>query len=180
MTHSDVEGRVFWITGLSGSGKSTVAGVLHAKLRIMGLPTVMVDGDAVRDLLLRDSRTDRAGRLQIAEFNARFCRFLCLQGLQVVCATISLFHSVQAWNRIEIPNYVEILLTTPLDVIEARDSKGLYARARSGNVTNVVGIDIPPEWPRTPDFVFSAEGPVASGRTANFIEEVIAREFENR
>jgi len=176
--YSDTRGKVFWITGLSGSGKSTFAQALHARLCAMGLPTVMVDGDVVRDLLLTNSRMDREGRLQVAEFNARLCKFLCLQGLQVVCATISLFHSVQVWNRAEIPNYVEIFLNTPLDLIEKRDPKGLYARARAGTITNVVGIDIPPEWPRLPDFTFSAEGLAGSNPTAEQVEQVIASDFK--
>lgn len=130
MTHDEVRGTVCWITGLSGSGKSTVAAALREKLCAMGLPTVMVDGDAVRELLLTDSQMDRESRLRIAELNARFCKVLSLQGLQVVCATISLFHSVQIWNRDQISNYVESLMNTPLDVIEERDPNALYARAR--------------------------------------------------
>jgi len=157
MTPQIGQGSVYWITGLSGAGKSTLAQALHVQLQAAGQPTVIVDGDAVRALLLSDASMDRGSRLRIAEFNGRLCRFLAMQGLHVVCATISLFHSVQAWNRAHLPNYTEICLTTPLEFLIERDPNGLYARARAGEIQHVVGLDIVPEWPTAPDFVFTTE-----------------------
>lgn len=145
--------QVFWITGLSGSGKSTIAEMLRCWLAERGIHAVMLDGDAIRDLVLDGGGHDRNSRLRIARFNARLCRFLGGQGLTVICPTISLFHEVQAWNREHIPGYVEILLDVPMQELHRRDPKGIYARAKSGELQDVVGLDIRAEYPIAPDFV---------------------------
>ena len=151
-------GTVYWITGLSGAGKSSLAVALHEELLQAGRKAVMLDGDAIRDLVIDAGGFDRESRLKIAKFNARLCRFLACQGVDVVCATISLFHEVQAWNHEHIQTYIEIFLDAPMQVLETRDSKGIYARARRGEDKQVVGIDIAAEWPKNPDFRFQADG----------------------
>lgn len=147
-------GRVYWITGLSGAGKSTLAGLLTAALRTAGRWAVQVDGDAVREMLLESPGHDRASRLRIAQTYGRMCRFLSLQGLDVVCPTISMFHDIQAWNRTNIPNYFEIFLDLPFDLLQQRDNKNIYRRALAGELRNVVGVDIDPEFPLRPDIKF--------------------------
>ena len=147
----DVAGRVFWLTGLSGSGKTTVATLLVNWFMGLGIHPVLLDGDVIRDLLLEPAGHDRGSRLKIARFNARLCRFLSVQGLTVVCPTISLFHEVQAWNRQHVPGYVEILLDTPLEELRRRDPKGIYAKASRGEIHDVVGVDLPAEFPTKPD-----------------------------
>lgn len=90
--------------------------------------------------------------------NARLCRLLADQGADVVCATISLFHEVQRWNRENIPGYREIYLRVPIDELRRRDSKGIYARSEGGDARDVVGIDIPAEAPEAPDLVLDSYG----------------------
>jgi len=152
------KGHVYWITGLSGSGKSTLAHALHGELCKHGHKVLMLDGDVIRDLMMEESLFDRESRLKIAKFNARLCRFLAEQGINVVCATISLFHDVQDWNRQHIQHYTEVFLNTPLELLKKRDSKGIYTKAQSGEMKDVVGVNIPAEWPHAPEFTFYADG----------------------
>ncbi|MBY0429762.1 MAG: adenylyl-sulfate kinase [Rhodospirillales bacterium] len=160
-------GVVYWITGLSAAGKSTLARHLRQALTARGRNAILVDGDAVRTLLPGRSAYDRAARLEIALFNGRLCLFLAEQGLDVVCATISLFHECQAWNRANIPTYREIYLKVPLEELARRDTKNLYQGA-----TNVVGVDIPAEEPLNPDFLFDhADGLSAAEMTAILLNQ---------
>ncbi len=149
--------KVYWITGLAGSGKSTLAGALWHSLREAGQTCVLLDGDIFREVL-GSFAYDRASRLEAAQKNANLCRMLSNQGIPVVCATISLFHDIQAWNREHIPGYVEIVLDVPMDVLIQRDQKGLYSAALKGEQSNVVGIDIQPEWPLKPDITLNNDG----------------------
>jgi glutamine kinase len=151
-------GRVFWITGLSGAGKTTLGQELRSRLRAAGRPVVFLDGDALRGVIAEDLGHSADNRRQSAMRNARLCRLLADQGADVVCATISLFHEVQRWNRENIPGYREIYLRVPMDELRSRDSKGLYARSECGDVQDVVGIDVLAEAPLAPDLVLDNYG----------------------
>ena len=146
-------GRVFWITGLSGAGKTTVGRELSSRLRAAGHPVVFLDGDALRAVIAEDLGHSAGHRRRSAMRNARLCRLLSAQGADVVCATISLFHEVQHWNRENIPGYREIYLRVPIDELRRRDSKGIYAGAERGDARDVVGLDVPAEAPESPDLV---------------------------
>ena len=151
-------GRVFWITGLSGAGKTTVGQELWGRLRATGRPVIFLDGDALRAAIAEDLGHSADNRRQSAMRNARLCRLLAGQGFDVVCATISLFHEVQRWNRENIPGYREIYLQVPIDELRRRDSKGIYAEAERGDVRDVVGLDVPAEAPEAPDLVLDNYG----------------------
>jgi adenylylsulfate kinase len=118
-------GRVFWITGLSGAGKTTVGQELWGRLRTTGRPVIFLDGDELRAVIAEDLGHSAENRRLSAMRNARLCRLLAGQGADVVCATISLFHEVQRWNRKNIPGYREIYLRVPIDELRRRDSKGI-------------------------------------------------------
>jgi adenylylsulfate kinase-like enzyme/phosphohistidine swiveling domain-containing protein len=153
---ADVEassGSVFWITGLSGAGKTTVGRELWHRLCAAGRPVIFLDGDALRAVIAEDLGHSADNRRRSAMRNARLCRLLAEQGTDVVCATISLFHEVQRWNRANIPGYQEIYLRVPIDELRRRDSKGIYAGAQLGDVRDVVGIDVPAEAPEAPDLI---------------------------
>ncbi|ARU57164.1 MAG: adenylyl-sulfate kinase [Pseudomonadales bacterium] len=141
---------VYWITGLSGSGKSTLGNALYLKLKQQNPATVFLDGDNLRQVYGDSASYDSESRKSIAKQNARLAHLLSSQGIQVVIATISLFHEVQDWNRKNLPGYVEIFLDTPITIIKARCAKGLY----SENSTNMVGQDVFAEYPLNPHFVF--------------------------
>ncbi len=154
----DRSGRVFWITGLSGAGKTTIGQKLTSLLRNAERNVVFLDGDELRSIVSDDLGYTDEQRRRSAMRNARICQLLARQGLDVVCATISLFHDVQRWNRENIRDYAEIYLRVPLDELQRRDVKGIYAKARAGGTTSVVGIDLPPEVPEAPDLVLDNHG----------------------
>jgi adenylylsulfate kinase-like enzyme/phosphohistidine swiveling domain-containing protein len=151
-------GRVFWITGLSGAGKSTLGRELWNRLRAAGRPATFLDGDALRAVIAEDLDHSAGHRRRSAMRNARLCRLLAEQGGDVVCATISLFHEVQRWNRENIPGYREIYLRVPMDELRRRDSKGIYAGAERGDTHNVVGLDVAAEAPEAPDLILDNYG----------------------
>ena len=158
---SEVEvtpGRVFWLTGLSGAGKTTLGRELWRRLRADGRPATFLDGDALRAAIADDLGHTAEDRKQSAMRNARLCRLLAQQGFDVVCATISLLHEVQRWNRQNIPGYHEIYLRVPMEELRRRDNKGIYADARLGSRRNVVGIDVTAEIPEAPDLILDNYG----------------------
>lgn len=147
-------GRVIWITGLSGTGKSTLASALMSCLP----GSVLLDGDDLRAVLnMSHTGFDRQGRLELGMTYARLCRLLAEQGHTVIIATISLFHEVHAWNRVHLPNYLEVFLHAPEGVLRARDPKGLYAAAKQGKLTQMAGQDTEIDFPKSPHLALDTE-----------------------
>jgi glutamine kinase len=165
----ETAGRVFWITGLSGAGKTTVGERLWHRLRSAGRPAIFLDGDNLRSAIAEDLGHSIEDRRRSAKRNGRLCQLLAQQGIDVVCATISMFHEVQRWNRAHIPGYFEIYLRVPTAEIMRRDPKGIYARARTKNSANLVGIDIAAEEPETPDLVLDNHGSLDANAAADLI-----------
>jgi adenylylsulfate kinase-like enzyme len=163
------EGRVFWITGLSGAGKTTIATALVAQFRDCGLPAVLLDGDRLRAILAPEAGHDLAERKRLALTYGRLCAELSAQGMIVVCATISMFHAVHDWNRANISGYREIYLRASLEERMQRDPKGFYKASRSGALENMVGIDLQPEEPRAPDLAIDN----GNGDSADSVVEAI-------
>lgn len=158
---SNERGKVFWLTGLSGVGKTTVGRQLHQFLKDT-LPTVYLDGDELRALFdIGPTSYTLEERKQVAHRNGRLCKFLSDQGIHVVCATISLFHACQKWNRENITNYHEIWIRSPLSILEKRDPKGIYKRAKEGKISNVAGLDLNVEFPEKPDLILENDGLVS-------------------
>lgn len=153
-----VSAPVYWITGLAGAGKTTLAHGLQAHLRARGQQAVLLDGDAVREILGETGSYDLSSRQRVAMRISHLCHWLSEQGIPVVCATISLFHACQNWNRQHMPGYREIFLDVPLETLIARDQKGLYSAALRGEISNVMGVDLTPEWPQQPDWVLKDSG----------------------
>ncbi|MBI3868539.1 MAG: adenylyl-sulfate kinase [Verrucomicrobia bacterium] len=152
-------GQVIWITGLSGAGKSTLALQVVERLRQSGRPTLLLDGDAVREVVAdpgvghdRDSRLTNAMRI------CRLAKLAADQGLAVVVATMSLFKEVHAWNRAHLPHYCEVLVKVRLEILKHRDARGLYSRAERGEAANVVGVHVPYDEPQDPHLSLLNEG----------------------
>jgi phosphonate metabolism-associated iron-containing alcohol dehydrogenase len=146
-------GHVIWITGLSGSGKTTLSHAVTAAMRATGRKVVRLDGDKLRSIIGAKGGYSEAERRELALRYAGICRALASEGVDVVCATMSLFHDCQRWNRENIPGYLEVYLKVDLETLIARDPKGLYRRALKGEVSHVVGIDVAYEEPLAPDLV---------------------------
>ena len=151
-------GTVYWVTGLSGSGKTTIGGLLHKRLWAISRSLVHLDGDAMRQAFCSDLGHSREDRLVSAMRYAAVCKLLSVQGIDVVCGTISLFRECREWCRQHIPNYRVVYLRVPLEVLVERDTKQIYARALNGELENVVGMDIAAEFPTNPDLIIDNDG----------------------
>ena len=145
--------RVLWFTGLSGSGKSTIANEVEKSLNLMNRHTFLLDGDNVRHGLNKDLGFTEADRIENIRRVGEVAKLMADAGLIVLTAFISPFRAERDMVRAMMPEgeFIEIFVDTPLDVAEARDVKGLYKKARSGALKNFTGIDSPYEAPINPD-----------------------------
>jgi bifunctional enzyme CysN/CysC len=145
--------RVLWFTGLSGSGKSTIANEVEKQLFMMNRHTFLLDGDNVRHGLNRDLGFTEADRIENIRRVGEVARLMADAGLIVLTAFISPFRAEREMVRKMLPEgeFIEIFVDTPLDVAEARDVKGLYRKAREGKLKNFTGIDSPYEAPENPE-----------------------------
>jgi len=144
---------VIWLIGLSGAGKSTIGRLLADQLRQQHKNLVYLDGDDLRDVWGDLPGHTIDGRAINAQRISHLCRMLDSQGIHVITAILSIFPEWQAWNRDAFSRYHEVFLDVPLEVVQERDAKGLYAAAQTGRMENVVGVDIPFPRPPNPDFV---------------------------
>ena len=144
---------VLWLTGLSGSGKSTIANVLEKKLARMNRHTFLLDGDNVRHGLNKDLGFTETDRVENIRRVGEVAKLMTDAGLIVITAFISPFRSERDLVRgmMQPGEFLEVFVDTPLDVAEGRDVKGLYAKARSGKLKNFTGIDSPYEAPDAPE-----------------------------
>lgn len=152
------EGKVIWFTGLSGSGKSTIANALERKLHSTGKHTYILDGDNVRHGLNSDLGFSDKDRVENIRRIAEVARLMADAGLIVLTAFISPFERERTMARTLIgrENFLEIYVSTPLNVCEQRDTKGLYKKARAGEIPNMTGINSPYEVPEAPDYTAKA------------------------
>lgn len=152
--------KVLWFTGLSGSGKSTIANLVEKKLHALGKHTYLLDGDNIRHGLNRDLGFTDADRVENIRRIAETARLFVDAGLIVLTAFISPFTSEREMARdlFEQEEFVEIYVDTPLAICEQRDPKGLYRKARNGELINFTGIDSAYESPERPDIVVSEAG----------------------
>jgi adenylylsulfate kinase len=151
---------VIWLTGLSGSGKTTIANLIYLKLKKKLTSLVLLDGDVIREIFGNDlghSEPDR--KKQISRIQ-RLTLFLEGHGIPVIVAALYSNQELLQWNRDHFHAYYEIYVSASLEVVEARDTKGLYSSARSGSRIDVVGIDIAWHEPKNPHFTAKPdEGP---------------------
>ncbi len=144
---------MFWITGLSGAGKSTVAKLVRKRLSATNRDIALLDGDAMRCMFGDDLSHNLEQRRISAWRNMRTCKGISDQSINVVCATISMFSDIREWGKTNIPNYHEIYLRVPLATLAERDDRGLYAPLGAGETRNVVGLDLPWDEPDCPDLI---------------------------
>ena len=149
----DRPGPVIWLMGLSGSGKTTLGRKLVAHYRAEGRRAEMIDGDATRDFFEDRADYSRENRIANIKRVAFAAMLLSRQGVAVVISNISPFEEARRFVRAKVPGYREIYLKASAGECAQRDAKGLYGGARNGQLTQVVGVDIPFEPLASPDLV---------------------------
>jgi len=159
-------GATIWITGLSGSGKSTVSAILERELRRRGRRVEVLDGDVVRTHLttgLGFSREDRDTNIRRVGW---VCELLTRNDVIAIAAVISPYRAVREEVRERIGRFVEVYMEAPLEVLAERDVKGLYRRAMAGEIDNFTGVSDPYEPPLRPEVVCYSDGREAADESA--------------
>ncbi|GLQ92633.1 adenylyl-sulfate kinase [Dyella acidisoli] len=152
--------RCLWFTGLSGAGKSTIANLLERRLSALGCHTYLLDGDNVRHGLNRDLGFTPEARVENVRRVAEVAHLMVDAGLIVLVCVISPFRSEREFARglFGDGEFLEVFVDTPLEECERRDPKGLYRKARAGEISNFTGIDSPYETPESPEIHLKAQG----------------------
>ena len=173
------QGVAIWLTGLSGAGKSTTTEVVTVLLMEHGRQVTVLDGDVVRTHLSKGLGFSRADR----DINIRRIGYVAAElvrhGGVVVCATVSPYRSTRNDVRRLVPNdqFIEVFVDTPLDVCEARDAKGMYAKARRGEITGFTGIDDPYEAPLNPEITLDTVQHTPEENARRILDELMRRGF---
>lgn len=151
------KGFVVWLTGLPGSGKTTIAGLLAGRLRGMGLKVEVLDGDEVRRWLSPEAGFSREDRIRHLRRVAYVAHLLARNGVAVIASFVSPYRETRDRAREIIGNFVEVYVKCSLKTCIMRDPKGLYKRALKGEISNMTGIQDPYEEPLNPEVVVDTE-----------------------
>lgn len=146
-------GVTLWLTGLPSSGKSTLARMIERLFRKWNLKVELLDGDVVRTHLSKGlgfSKEDREDNLKRIGF---VCQLLTRNGIAAIASVVSPYRETRDYNRRLIGNFVEVYVSTPVEECEKRDVKGLYKKARAGEIKNFTGVDDPYEAPVNPEVI---------------------------
>jgi len=163
---------VVWLTGLSGAGKSTIATLVESQLHGLGRHTCLLDGDELRRGLNSDLGFDAAARVENVRRVGHLARAMMDAGLIVLVALISPFRDDRRHARALVPegHFVEVHVDAPLAVVEARDTKGLYARARQGALPDFTGISSPYEVPEHAEITLHTGNTTAADGAASVVQ----------
>jgi adenylylsulfate kinase len=170
-------GCVVWFTGLPSAGKSTIASALARDLRARGERVEVLDGDVVRENLSKGlgfSKEDRDINIRRIGFVGHL---LARNGVKVIVAAISPYRAVRDEVRGQIGDFVEVYVSTPIEVCERRDVKGLYGRARAGDLRGMTGVDDPYEPPLAPEVEIATVGESVEESVARVLKELEARGY---
>ena len=170
-------GCVIWFTGLSGSGKTTIAHEVEQKLLEAGVPVEILDGDVVRENLSKGlgfSKEDRDINIRRIAFVAHL---LQRNGVFVITAAISPYRAIREEARSMIKDFVEVFADAPIEVCEQRDVKGLYAKARAGEIKGFTGVDDPYEPPANPEVVAETAEESVEESAAKVVEKLIQLKY---
>jgi adenylylsulfate kinase len=168
------QGAVLWFTGLSGSGKTTTAKQVAAKLAEAGKRVELLDGDELRETICRGLGFSKEDRFENIKRIAYVAKLLSKHGVIVLVSAITPYREMRSYARREIPGFVEIFVNCPLEECERRDVKGLYARARRNEISKFTGISDPYELPEQAEITIDTQN---SGLEANC--DKIVRWLEN-
>jgi len=151
--------KLIWLTGLSGSGKSTIANALEVKLHQLNYHTMLLDGDNVRFGLNKDLGFSDSDRVENIRRISEVAKLFIESGTIVITAFISPFRSEREYAKsiLEDGEFIEVFIDTPLEICQQRDPKGLYKKALNGEIKNFTGIDSPYEAPLNPDITIQTD-----------------------
>lgn len=153
---------VIWLIGLSGSGKTTLGREITRQWKLQTPNTLLVDGDEVRRIFRQDTQAadySLAGRRLNAERIFELCAWLDAQEINVVCSILSVFPDLRELNRTRFRHYYEVYLNPPMQTLVERDTKGLYRKALAGEMSDMVGVDIPFPPPTAADLEIDTSHP---------------------
>lgn len=172
------KGTLYWLTGLSGAGKTTIGNRLYYSMKSQKQNTIILDGDILKKIAGKDLGYGREERLERAYRYSSLCKLLTDQGINVIICTIAMFDEIRNWNRDNIENYVEIFLDVEMEVLKRRNRKGLYSKANG----NIAGVDVAIEYPKNPDIIINNDGsrPLEESVQRILNYEVIPRKRWNR
>ena len=175
---------VIWITGLSGSGKSTITKQISAKLNERNVKCVILDGDEVREVLSMcskgSSNVAKQDRIDLALRYSKLAKLLESQGHIIIVATISLFKEIHEWNRKNLSDYIEIFIDVSKQDLIERDPKGIYKALLNGTASNVAGFDLDVDLPERPDYVLKYNGDTPEQSAQKVLTFLKTRQDENR
>lgn len=151
-------GILYWITGLSGAGKTTIGSALYYELKQKRENVIILDGDILKEIVGSELGYSNQERLERAKRYSRLCKVLVEQGMTVIICTIAMYDEIREWNRANIDGYVEVFLDVNIDVLEDRNRKNLYSRQKEGSVKYVAGVDLEVEYPKNPNLIIRNDG----------------------
>ncbi|MCW0220563.1 MAG: adenylyl-sulfate kinase [Prosthecobacter sp.] len=173
------KGAVIWLTALSGAGKTTLAKLLHADLLALERKSITLDGDELRKGLCSDLGFDETGRTENIRRTAEVAKLLAQNELIAICSLISPFERDRAQVRFSCHRdnicFSEVFISAPLELCEKRDPKGLYVRARNGEISNFTGINSSYEAPQEPDLILQTDIHSASKCCAELLNHVVLK-----
>ena len=144
---------VIWITGLSGSGKTTISKILKKKLGLIYERVIHLDGDELRDCastIIKQNSFSNNDRIRIGLFYSKLARKFASQNFIVIMSVMALQREVHLWNKKNIPNLYEVMLDVPVKELKSRDPKGIYKKYNEGKIKNLYGLDLKYDKPKKP------------------------------
>jgi adenylylsulfate kinase len=156
---------IIWLIGLSSAGKTTIGRPLYDAVKEQRNDVLFIDGDQLREVWGDDLGHTRDDRYRNGWRYCRLSKMLDDQGLHAVCCVLSLFEEHRRWNREHLSSYFEVYVDAPMETLKRRDEKDLYRRAETGEIDNVVGVDIPFEEPEDPDLIIENDETAPSPET---------------
>lgn len=162
------KGTVYFFTGLSGAGKTTIGGLFYRRLKERKPNAFLLDGDEFRRMLCQDLGYSKEDRLKAAYRGFGMSCMIANQGIDVVNCGIAMYSEIRQWNRENIENYKEIYIKVSKETLLRRDQKGLYSAGKS-----VVGIDLPFDEPENPDFVIENNGDETPDEIVDRLEKAL-------